>query len=38
MGIHGVLSMPFSGFDFMHRIASARKDFEAPEAFSAPRS
>ena len=31
-GIHGVLSMPFSGFDLMTRIASARKDFEAHEA------
>ncbi len=33
-GIHGVLSMPFSGFDLMTRIASARKDFEALEAFT----
>ena len=29
IGIHGVLSMPFSGFDLMTRIASARKEFEA---------
>ena len=28
-GIHGVLSMPFSGFDLMTRIAAARKEFEA---------
>ena len=26
-GIHGVLSMPFSGFDLMNKIASVRKDF-----------
>jgi pilus assembly protein CpaE len=31
-GIHGVLSMPFSGFDLMTRIATARKEFEALEA------
>jgi len=31
-GIHGVLSMPFSGFDLMTRIATARKDFEAHQA------
>jgi len=36
-GIHGVLSMPFSGFDLMTRIASARKDFEALEAFTSTR-
>jgi pilus assembly protein CpaE len=29
VGIHGVLSMPFSGFDLMTRIAQVRKDFEA---------
>jgi pilus assembly protein CpaE len=28
-GIDGVLSMPFSGFDLMTRIAQVRKDFEA---------
>jgi pilus assembly protein CpaE len=28
-GIHGVLTMPFSGFDLMTRIAQVRKDFEA---------
>ncbi len=26
-GVHGVLAMPFSGFDLMNRIASVRKDF-----------
>jgi pilus assembly protein CpaE len=26
-GIHGVLPMPFSGFDLMNKIASVRKDF-----------
>jgi pilus assembly protein CpaE len=26
-GIHGVLAMPFSGFDLMNRIASVRKEF-----------
>jgi pilus assembly protein CpaE len=28
-GIHGVLTMPFSGFDLMTRIANVRKEFEA---------
>jgi pilus assembly protein CpaE len=28
-GIHGVLTMPFSGFDLMSRIVQVRKDFEA---------
>ena len=27
-GIHGVLSMPFSGFDLMTRIARRRKEFD----------
>jgi pilus assembly protein CpaE len=27
-GIHGVIAMPFSGFDLMTRIATARKEFE----------
>jgi pilus assembly protein CpaE len=31
MGIHGVLSMPFSGFDLMTRIAQVRKDFDAQQ-------
>jgi pilus assembly protein CpaE len=26
-GIHGVLAMPFSGFDLMNRVAQVRKDF-----------
>ena len=29
IGIHGVLSMPFSGFDLMTRIAQVQKDFES---------
>jgi pilus assembly protein CpaE len=37
IGIHGVLSMPFSGFDLMTRIASARKDFEKLQAFTTTR-
>jgi pilus assembly protein CpaE len=28
-GIHGVLAMPFSGFDLMNRIGQVRKDFAA---------
>ena len=36
-GIHGVLSMPFSGFDLMTRIGTARKEFEALEAFTSTR-
>jgi pilus assembly protein CpaE len=28
VGIHGVLTMPFSGFDLMNRIAAVRKDFD----------
>lgn len=28
-GVHGVLSMPFSGFDLMNRIASVKKEFAA---------
>ena len=28
-GIHGVLSMPFSGFDLITRVAQVRKDFAA---------
>ena len=27
-GIHGVLAMPFSGFDLMNRIAAVKKEFE----------
>ena len=36
-GIHGVLSMPFSGFDLMTRIAAARKEFEADQAVNSTR-
>jgi len=36
-GIHGVLAMPFSGFDLMTRIASARKEYEAHEAVATTR-
>jgi pilus assembly protein CpaE len=36
-GIHGVLSMPFSGFDLMTRIATARKEYEALEAVTSTR-
>jgi pilus assembly protein CpaE len=32
LGIDGVLSMPFSGFDLMTRIAQVRKDHEARQA------
>jgi pilus assembly protein CpaE len=28
-GIHGVLAMPFSGFDLMNRISAVRKEFES---------
>ena len=31
-GIHGVLAMPFSGFDLMSRIDSVRKEFELQDA------
>ena len=37
LGIHGVLAMPFSGFDLMTRIAAARKDFESLQAFVSTR-
>src|SRR6478672_7950309 len=37
VGIHGVLSMPFSGFDLMTRIATARKEYEALEASTSTR-
>jgi pilus assembly protein CpaE len=30
-GIHGVITMPFSGFDLMTRIANVRKSFEAEQ-------
>jgi pilus assembly protein CpaE len=31
-GIHGVLAMPFSGFDLMTRIAQVRADFDARQS------
>jgi ATPases involved in chromosome partitioning len=37
VGIHGVLAMPFSGFDLMTRIAAARKEFESHQAFATTR-
>ncbi len=37
LGIQGVLTMPFSGFDLMTRIAQARKDFEAQQATGSTR-
>ena len=36
-GIHGVLTMPFSGFDLMNRIAQVRKEFEAQQATGSTR-
>jgi pilus assembly protein CpaE len=36
-GIHGVLTMPFSGFDLMNRIAQVRKEFDARQATSSTR-
>ena len=36
-GIHGVLSMPFSGFDLMTRVSSVRKEFEAHQTTSSTR-
>jgi ATPases involved in chromosome partitioning len=36
-GIHGVLAMPFSGFDLITRIASARKEFEDLQTFISTR-
>jgi pilus assembly protein CpaE len=37
LGIDGVLTMPFSGFDLMTRIAQARKDHEARRVVSTTR-
>ncbi len=37
LGIHGVLAMPFSGFDLMTRIAAARKEFEDSQTFASTR-
>jgi pilus assembly protein CpaE len=36
-GIHGVLSMPFSGFDLMTRVSQVRKDFEAQQTSTSTR-
>jgi pilus assembly protein CpaE len=36
-GIHGVLAMPFSGFDLMNRIATARKEFATMSTTGASR-
>jgi DNA-binding NarL/FixJ family response regulator len=36
-GIHGVLSMPFSGFDLMTRIGNARKEYEEQQAVATTR-
>ena len=37
IGIHGVLSMPFSGFDLMTRIGTVRKEFEKDRTFTSTR-
>ena len=37
IGIHGVLAMPFSGFDLMTRIATARKEYEELQTFETTR-
>ncbi len=37
LGIHGVLAMPFSGFDLMTRIATARKEFDETESIATTR-
>ena len=36
-GIHGVLAMPFSGFDLMTRIAQVRKEFATQSSVAATR-
>ena len=36
-GVHGVLTMPFSGFDLMSRIAGVRKEFAASSDVAATR-
>ena len=36
-GIHGILAMPFSGFDLMNRISSVRKEFAATSTVGASR-
>jgi pilus assembly protein CpaE len=37
IGVHGVLAMPFSGFELMTRIATARKEFEDTQTFATTR-
>jgi pilus assembly protein CpaE len=37
IGIHGILAMPFSGFELMTRIATARKEFEEMQTFATTR-
>jgi pilus assembly protein CpaE len=37
IGIHGVLAMPFSGFDLMTRIATVRKEFDQITTFATTR-
>jgi len=36
-GVHGVLTMPFSGYDLMNRVSSVRKEFAATTASGAGR-
>jgi pilus assembly protein CpaE len=36
-GIHGVLAMPFSGFDLMNRISGVRKEFDATSSTESTR-
>jgi pilus assembly protein CpaE len=36
-GIHGVLSMPFSGFDLMNRISSVKKEYASQSSVAATR-
>jgi pilus assembly protein CpaE len=36
-GIHGVLAMPFSGFDLMNRISGVRKEFDATSSTGSTR-
>jgi pilus assembly protein CpaE len=37
-GVHAVLSMPFSGFELMNRIAGVRKEFAATSAIGSTRT
>jgi pilus assembly protein CpaE len=36
-GIHGVLTMPFSGFDLMNRVSGVRKEFDVMTAVTSTR-